>query len=298
MEEIVVLMSTYNGSNYLEKQLESIKNQKGVKIKLVVRDDGSKDNTIEILEKWSEAIDLDIIKGENLGSSKSFLELLKNSPNANYYAFADQDDYWLNNKLITAIEKLKKYSNEAPSLYFSEMTLVNQDLEKIKTEKWHRYIDFPRSLIHNPASGCTMVFNHKTKEIINENKSDVFMHDSFIFKVINALGGNIHFDTNSYILYRQHGNNVVGGSQPLRKKMKKRFSTIKNKPRYREKESTIILQNYKDNIKENNIKYLDYLANYRSTIKYRFYLLFSRKFIFNKLSENIYFRISVILGRL
>ena len=99
--KIAVLMSTYNGQKYLDEQLMSIADQTFSKMMtLYIRDDGSTDNTLKIIEKWKKKIDIVFFQGENVGPARSFWKLLMNSEiQADYYAFCDQDDIW-NGELI------------------------------------------------------------------------------------------------------------------------------------------------------------------------------------------------------
>lgn len=90
-KKVIVLMSTYNGERHLVEQIESILNQEGVDVRLMIRDDGSNDKTVEIARKYTD----DVVVGDNIGFRYSFLELIKNAPEAEYYALADQDDIWL-----------------------------------------------------------------------------------------------------------------------------------------------------------------------------------------------------------
>ncbi len=94
MDSIVVLMSTYNGEKYIREQLDSIFNQEGIDVKVVVRDDGSKDTTHAILDEYKKTHELVWYTGENLKSARSFMDLIYQAPESDYYAFADQDDYW------------------------------------------------------------------------------------------------------------------------------------------------------------------------------------------------------------
>ena len=78
MDKVVVLMSTYNGARYLREQVNSVLSQKDVKVQLIVRDDGSTDETISILDEFIRCADnIRYIKGGNIGPCSSFLELLK-----------------------------------------------------------------------------------------------------------------------------------------------------------------------------------------------------------------------------
>ena len=101
---IAIMLSTYNGEKYIRKQLDSLVNQSyKAYMKVFVRDDGSTDNTLSILEEYIEKINLTIIKGENVGPGKSFWKLFMNQNiNADYYAFCDQDDIWDSDKLKKA----------------------------------------------------------------------------------------------------------------------------------------------------------------------------------------------------
>ena len=115
VDKIQILMSSYNGIKYIKEQLDSIMAQdcqeKGIAgLFLLVRDDGSTDGTQNVLEQYSEKYP-DRIKwfqGSNKGVIKSFFELIANAGNADYYALADQDDYWMPSKISTGIKKLKQ----------------------------------------------------------------------------------------------------------------------------------------------------------------------------------------------
>ena len=120
MVSVNVLMSTYNGEKYLSQQIESIINQKGnFDLRLIIRDDGSTDSTPEILEKYAKKYPKIIsyyLEG-NKGYNFAFFELLRFSPQADFYAFSDQDDVWIENKLDFAIKALQSANNNIPLLY-------------------------------------------------------------------------------------------------------------------------------------------------------------------------------------
>ena len=120
METVQVLMSTYNGEKYIREQLNSIINQTYPSIKILVRDDGSSDGTIEILEEYAAKYDnMAYYAGKNLGVIQSFLQLLKDSDDSSaYYAFSDQDDVWLPEKIEKAVEMIENNKEvEQPILY-------------------------------------------------------------------------------------------------------------------------------------------------------------------------------------
>ena len=119
-KKVKVLLSTYNGAEFLQEQMNSILQQTHGDVDIVVRDDGSTDRTISILEAYEKAGQITLHKGQNLGFALSFFELLKVAGEADYYAFADQDDIWLDYKMAYAVKKLEKEDPQMPTLYFSD----------------------------------------------------------------------------------------------------------------------------------------------------------------------------------
>ena len=217
MHSIAVAMSTYNGELYIKEQIDSILEQKYVKVDLFIRDDGSKDKTLEILEAYAKKRNnIHVIKGENLGVGNSFMELLYSiGCEYEYYSFADQDDVWLPDKLNQGIDKIKDHNK--PCLYVSNQILVDKELNKLKM----RFavppgISYKQILCQNKVSGCTMVWNKRMQELLVTNyrrpSKDLLknrIHDVWV-AMVASVAGKIVYDENSFILYRQHENNVVG----------------------------------------------------------------------------------------
>lgn len=214
---VTVLMSTYNGERYLRQQLDSIYSQQGVNITVVVRDDGSKDETISILTEYQKKHSLILERGKNIGVGNSFMELLYKAPNSEFYALSDQDDIWLPYKLLKAVKIIKLQNEDAPYLYVSNQIVANEKGEKIKM----RFNKVPRQdlidgICSNKLSGCTMVFNSQLADYIipikyrpSKEFLQIRIHDVWLFLVAKIIG-RIIYDDNSYILYRQHNDNVVG----------------------------------------------------------------------------------------
>ena len=222
---VLVLLSTYNGEKYLETQLDSLRKQVGIKVSILVRDDGSKDGTEEILKKYSSIMDLKYLLAENLGSTKSFLELIKNSPlDYEYYAFCDQDDYWHSDKLVTAVQKLSESTTNGPALYCSGQKLVDADLKPI----YDHILDAKRNTyanaIFNQMAGCTSVFNRELLECMKRISSINYtpgFHDSALYRVCTLVNGTVVCDPEGKIDYRQHGSNVVGLDYSFKGKVSK-----------------------------------------------------------------------------
>jgi glycosyltransferase involved in cell wall biosynthesis len=211
-------MSTYNGARFLEPQLESLSCQEGVIVDLCVRDDGSSDNTRELLAgraaAWPQL--RNIVCGTNLGPANSFLELLRTaSPDADYYAFCDQDDVWRPGKLKRAADALAGV--DGPALYCSNVTCVAEDLTVIGVPAENGDARFQHLLFENIAYGCTTVMNRAARQLIVDHRPEqgVIMHDWWCALVVAAFGRVVFDAEPGMILYRQHGRNAVGQQADL-----------------------------------------------------------------------------------
>jgi rhamnosyltransferase len=221
--KIAILLSTYNGEDYLEEQINSIVNQTNSNWILYIRDDGSTDTTLDILKnlvvKHENIILLD--NGENIGSFKSYIWLMKNV-DSNYYMFCDQDDIWLNNKIdITFNEFIKlehAQSESKPLLVFTNLFVVDKNLNIISDSMWeyNRTIKIMapyRYLYISPlATGCTMLFNDKAKTEALKYTQHALMHDSLLALTVVVSGGQVKAVQECTIYYRQHLNNVYGAT--------------------------------------------------------------------------------------
>ena len=217
--KITVLLSTYNGEKYLQEQLDSLYAQdlpEGFAMEILVRDDGSSDQTVNILEENRKQGKLTFYVGENVKPAKSFWDLVQRTPASEYYAFCDQDDVWHTDKLLRAINRLREEKEQRqPLLYCSNVTVVDSVLNPIgpmrKAQEAPR-TDFAYALIYSLAPGCTMVFNDPAREAFvryNMNEQFEVIHDWLAHKIA-AMLGTVIYDTTPTMLYRQHGNNVIG----------------------------------------------------------------------------------------
>lgn len=270
MEKVLILMSTYNGEKYLREQLDSIINQRNVKIEILVRDDGSTDSTIDILKEYEKKGNLKWYKGENLKPAKSFMDLLNKAYVADYYAFCDQDDYWQEEKMIKAIERLQEKENKNGKLYFSALNVVDEDLNELYKELVIPNLDFKTEMIKNYATGCTMVFDKTLKDIVNKNVYNyIEMHDSLICKIAYLNDSYIYIDDNSYILYRQHGDNVLGMSNNPLKIWKKRWKRFVNSSCEASNMAKEFLSSDNFNYDKDKKYFLELLANYKNNKQYK-----------------------------
>ena len=211
---VTVLMSTYNGEDYVEEQVRSILDQSFTgMITILVRDDGSSDGTIETIEKIETGLNRKIIlqKAANVGPQRSFLQLMKEAVSADYYFFSDQDDIWSIHKIETAVLKMETCSEE-PCCYCSNYDLLFSETGTVKRNVLQQKPVFRplRTLFYNQIPGCTMGFNELLMELIRKvSLTDVMMHDSMVLSLC-AAAGIVLYDENAQILHRIHNSNVVG----------------------------------------------------------------------------------------
>lgn len=235
-------MSTYNGAKYLREQLDSILQQdcieKGIaEFKLLVRDDGSKDATQEILEEYSSkhSTQVEWYQGENKGVIRSFFELMERADDtADYYAFADQDDYWMPDKMssgMKAIADLERQTFDRPYLYCCRPKLVDENLQELESGIVRPKMrpGFGNALIENIVTGCTAVINRKLRDMaIWKIPEYTFMHDWWLYLIASCYG-EVVYDETPHIEYRQHGGNVVGNNVSRIHEFRDRIRLFKKK---------------------------------------------------------------------
>ncbi len=212
---VQVLMSTFNGEKYLEQQIDSILNQDfdGC-IKLLVRDDGSTDNTVKILRHYEKNELVDIIYGENLGVNESILYLLKNRDrNCSYFAFSDQDDVWNSDKIRQSVFTISKEANnlEKPILFASSTYAVDKNLKPLNIISIaKRKVSFYNAMVENIAPGHTQLFNNSLADIVLRASPKSINIIDWWFYIVATAFGNVYFFNSPTVLYRQHGKNVIG----------------------------------------------------------------------------------------
>lgn len=193
-------MSTYNGQNYIAEQLDSILKQDDVDVHIIVRDDGSSDGTVDIISKYDN---VELIEGNNMGCERSFYELLKQKYDADYYAYSDQDDIWMPDKLITAIRRLEKNKTK-PMVYGCNLTACDDKMNPIglvhKFSSDDEYYRENGNRVFFNVQGCTLVWNHAMQVELWKFLPDptVAHHDSWVNILANSkIGGG-----DSYMMQR------------------------------------------------------------------------------------------------
>lgn len=275
-DDITVVMSTYNGEKFIEEQIKSIFEQRRVRIKLIIRDDGSSDNTVEIIRRLSCKYNIVLEQGCNIGAKNSFYELIRNCPDSRYIAFCDQDDYWLQEKLHIAIKFLKNYEH-VPSMYYSNLYVVDENLKGRKKMFTSLSVkNYGQSLTYNEVVGCTLVINRRLLNVVKESLAvkPVCFHDQWISLLCSCVNGVKVADNDAYILYRQHQNNEIGAKSSLKKKIQK--SSLCNGKRYRSQVNSQILESISNYIPSEQLSQQQMIAEYRENLKNKISLINSK----------------------
>lgn len=227
---VAILMATYNGGRYLAEQIDSIIAQSNEDWTLYIQDDGSSDDTLNIIQKYSS--ENKQIVNVNVGLSRqgccnNFMTLL-NMVDSKYYMFADQDDIWLPEKVQVSLNKLKEIEHDNPDtpiMVFTDRKFIDQEKRSLfpgttfdprKQLAKERIYSVLKTLTTNDfvllatiAGGNTMLFNQKAKEV-SYSYSNIRVHDSNLLIAVNKAHGIIEPIVQVTVLYRLHENQTCG----------------------------------------------------------------------------------------
>ncbi len=212
-KQVNVLISTYNGEKYIVDQIDSIKNQTYDNIKIYVRDDGSTDSTKVILRDLYNKGEITLIEGNNVKWGKSFMTLLEKSNDGDFWAFCDQDDVWLPNKIQWAVEWLDCQQKETPCLFHSAYYLMDESLENIigQYSVPNYKFDFRRSLTDCLYQGFSIVINKSMRELmLRANIDNISSHDWWACLLVTQFGIS-KFDSRIASYHRRLENSMSGG---------------------------------------------------------------------------------------
>lgn len=299
MESVLVLLSTYNGERFLREQLDSLYAQEGVEMNILVRDDGSKDSTITILNEYKSKYGrMEIIKGQNVGAGPSFLELLNFAlskySSYKYYAFCDQDDVWFVHKLESGVRALEK-SKKKLKMYFSGAINTDAELNLINPSHVRLINSFGANLVANHIIGCSMMFNKALLEEINKINTRPFkipngnipIHDAWAAFVAYSLDADVIQSNASMMYYRQHGNNTIGAEHGFLSIQWHRITRYLKTATHGKANKCIIALQVLDDIPQRNKLLMELVANYRNSLWKKIRLMTDRRMYEYSLVDNI-----------
>jgi glycosyltransferase involved in cell wall biosynthesis len=218
---VVILMCTFNGEQFIREQLDSIAAQTHTNWKLVISDDGSTDKTLEIARQWAKEVGVERVEfreGPRQGFAQNFLSMACDpSLKADFYAFSDQDDVWLEQKLRFALKLMREEGGlgecDKPILYCGRTTYVTTDLKPYaQSPLFQRPAGFKNALVQSLAGGNTMLFNVAVKNLLEKGRPlyPVASHDWWTYLLVTGCDGVVFYDKMPRVLYRQHNANAVG----------------------------------------------------------------------------------------
>lgn len=217
---ITILMATYNGTQFLPAQLNSLLAQTHQNWSLVVSDDGSRDGTVPLLlafDRAHPARRLRLINGPRQGAaSQNFLSMLarRDLPKG-MVALADQDDVWLPQKLARAADHLAQCPDAVPAIYATQSIFTDQNLVPLRQKNTRMATpSFRNALVQNLFSGHSTVLNAAAVDLVKSagRPQNIAFHDWWLYQLVAGAGGLCMLDPAQTVLYRQHGRNVLGAS--------------------------------------------------------------------------------------
>jgi glycosyltransferase involved in cell wall biosynthesis len=218
---VAILLAAKNGARFLVEQLDSYVQQTHTDWSLHVSDDGSEDETVEIVQNFAKRVSnlVTLRAGPCAGSNRNFLSLLRDpSIDADYFAFSDQDDVWCPDKLERALNLVRATRADHPALYGSRTELIDREGRHSGfSTDFKKPPGFRNALVQSLAGGNTMVFNRTARELLKKvADGNVVIHDWMTYIVISAVDGTIFYDRSPSVRYRQHENNLLGSNNSFR----------------------------------------------------------------------------------
>ena len=216
---VAVLLSTHNGAEFLGAQLDSLVAQTCTDWRLHWRDDGSSDATAALMQRFRHGPGrgrVVVHPPGRLGVTASYLALLR-AADAEFVAFADQDDVWLPDKLARGVRALGAVPPGVPALYCARQVLVDAGLRRLGLScAVRRPAGFPAALTQNIATGCTVMLNRAAARLVaGSRQPGSTLHDWWSYLVVAAAGGTLLLDETPTVLYRQHPANLVGAPRSM-----------------------------------------------------------------------------------
>lgn len=204
MDKVTVYITNYNYGKYISEAIESVLNQTYTNIELIIIDDGSTDNSKEIINKYSSQFEIKVIFQKNKGLNVSN-NIALSIATGKYLMRLDADDYLKYN----AIQKLVETLDENPDygLVFPDYFIVDEDGNEINVIKRHNFEEV--TLHDQPAHGaCTLVRISFLRKVGGYYEAFRCQdgYDLWLKFISNYQICNVN---EPLFYYRQHGNNLT-----------------------------------------------------------------------------------------
>jgi glycosyltransferase involved in cell wall biosynthesis len=304
---IAILLCTYNGTKFLQEQLDSFTHQFLNSWQLFVYDDASIDNTCNLIKQYQKTVQQTVILQSNpssKGFAKNFLFAICTTPNdsADFFALSDQDDIWQKDKLSMATDYLEMIPAEVPALYCSRTQTIDAQEQPLSySPLFQRTPSFKNALVQCIAGGNTIVFNKAAKILITQASQniDVISHDWWIYLLITAAGGHVFYDPQPRVLYRQHGNNTIGANNYFSAKIARLKLLLDNSFKKWIDQNIAALNSCRDLLDKEKLKTLDaFIAGRQQSFFKRCFQLNHLRIYRQTFLSNIALTISIALNKI
>lgn len=302
MVDVAVIMSTYNGANNIVRQLDSIFAQKEVDVTVVIRDDNSRDNTVEVVDTYRKNKNAKIIllKGANKGYAHSFMTALRRAGDFSYYAFADQDDLWCSDKLIKSINAMDKDAGEEPQLSYCRMTRTNSSLIEQREQVC---VLTPEELSKKLV--LTQTFNYGAATVLNKSAKELVCrhfpanrdvpHDMWC-GLLCYWFGKIHYVNESLYYWIRYESSVTGEGTRFSGARYRIKETLKGKSYVNVAEA--LLDHYSDLISQDDEMFLKRMCDYKINVRSKISLIWDTGFRRRTMAGTVMLKLGIAFNKL
>lgn len=301
LKPTAILLATYNGAKYIREFLDSLCEQTYKDFCIYVRDDGSTDGTLSIVEEYASRLSICVLPaGERLGPAKGFFKIMEEAGSGHMvYLLADQDDYWYADKVARVVQALRGHEDEV-LFYCSRLEYVDEHLQHLGLSPMPRLLSLANALVENVAVGCTVGFTRRLRsEVLAKRPEDFIMHDWWLYIYATAFG-RVVYDPEPSIKYRQHGNNTIGVATSCVEDFKRRWKRFKKQEGgvYRlSRQTKDFLDCYGAALKPEQRQLLETLTKNRDGLMHRLQLAIAPPVSRQKRMDTLILRLIFLMGR-
>lgn len=303
--KVAILMCTYNGEAFLQEQLDSLNRQEHSCWELHISDDGSVDDTHEILRAFQARHPerVFIYSGPRQGFAQNFLSLTcRPTINADLFAYSDQDDIWDHDKLARALQWHRSVSAQVPALYCGRTRLIDEEGRSIGLSPlFSRKPSFRNALVQSIAGANTMVFNQALRQKIQRRSQakQVVSHDWWLYMLASGCGGEVYYDANPSIGYRQHSTNLVGANTSIKARLTRIMASFGGRfTEWNDKNIAALRKCTADLSEENRNTFEDFVRIRQSALPYRVYGVLKTGLYRQTLAGNCSLIAAALLGKM
>ena len=300
MRKVLILMSSYNGEKCIERQIKSIIEQKDVDINLLIRDDGSTDDTVKILDNIAQMYGnkVQYYIGKNIGWKRSFMDLLFAAGEFDYYGFADQDDVWFKDKIITLIKLMETDGSTGIKLAQCASLAVDSNFQVLEEQEYKEIPKSFKSIISMDFfQGCSMLWNKAAmKKIQKYIPGNINLAHDFWVGIVCYYFGKVYFTKERKVYHIRYYNNASTDGSVFKGRIKKLKSFILNQDVYSNPANDLLL-GYKNELPLEFKEFLKDLINYKSSIKSKYRLVIDKEFRRKDILPSIFFKMMILINR-